>query len=471
MPRSFRRRALLMFGLTLACLPGGCDSSRVADAPPPTPLIVIGLDGLEWSVVVEMLDKDHLPNLARVMRAGTFGKLETIRPTSSPIIWTTIATGKRGEEHGITDFTRTSDDGETILLTNADRQTKALWNILSEFDRRVAIVGWWMTYPVEPVNGIMVAQTNTDSDERRLFKGTLVEGVPDQVYPPERQEEILSVVGDVAKRAERLKRRIFGRLPKARVNADRVALRKIDWAVRADAVYHSTALRLLDEQPGYDLSMFYFGGADVLGHRFWNYMYPQLYDPRPPQQNVLMYRSVIKDYYKHLDHLVGTLLDAAPADASFIIISDHGMVPVFTDTRFSAHHHEAPPGFFACSGPVFRKPAEPPDLHGLDAERIPLVCSVYDLAPTILAHFRIPLGRDMAGSIQTRLFDPAYQVAIQPEPRDSHDDAAFLAERTRLQPSADSIADKERLDQLRSLGYVGDDDEEEDEDDEDDDGD
>ena len=31
----------------------------------------------------------------------------------------------------------------------------------------IAIVGWWMTYPVEPIEGVMVAQVNTLDQARR----------------------------------------------------------------------------------------------------------------------------------------------------------------------------------------------------------------------------------------------------------------------------------------------------------------
>ena len=56
------------------------------------------------------------------------------------------------------------------LFDNTDRRTKAIWNMASEAGLRVAVVGWWMTFPVEPVNGVMVAQTNT-TDQLRIAHG------------------------------------------------------------------------------------------------------------------------------------------------------------------------------------------------------------------------------------------------------------------------------------------------------------
>ena len=138
------------------------DFERVAH-PGPTvaPLLVIGVDGLEWNVVLTMLREGSLPNLAQLMRQGIYGQLKTLRNPDSPAVWTSVATGKIPAKHGIVAFTRRDDEGNRQLYNNGDRKTKALWNILSDYRKRVAVIGWWMTYPVEEINGIMVAQTNT----------------------------------------------------------------------------------------------------------------------------------------------------------------------------------------------------------------------------------------------------------------------------------------------------------------------
>jgi hypothetical protein len=72
-----------------------------------------------------------------------------------------------------------------------------------------------MTYPVEAVNGIMVAQTNTTdqlnaSAGKHVWKGMLLTGVNSQVYPPGRQDEMLSIVSEVEKELLILTKQIFG---------------------------------------------------------------------------------------------------------------------------------------------------------------------------------------------------------------------------------------------------------------------
>ncbi|MGH8055963.1 MAG: alkaline phosphatase family protein, partial [Candidatus Entotheonellia bacterium] len=75
-----------------------------AEQPPRLKVVVIGLDAATWKVMDPLLQQGRLPNLRRLMESGTYGPLTTLEPTLSPIIWTTIATGKPMSAHGITHF-------------------------------------------------------------------------------------------------------------------------------------------------------------------------------------------------------------------------------------------------------------------------------------------------------------------------------------------------------------------------------
>ena len=105
------------------------DFERVAHpGPTAAPLLVIGVDGLEWNVILAMLRDGSLPHLDRLMRQGVYGRLNTLRTPKSPIVWTSVATGKIPAKHGILDFTRRDNEGNRQLYNNGDRKTKAVWN-------------------------------------------------------------------------------------------------------------------------------------------------------------------------------------------------------------------------------------------------------------------------------------------------------------------------------------------------------
>lgn len=434
---------------------------RAADPSAPAskaPLLVVGLDGAEWDVVLPMLADGELPTLAGLMKRGTYGLLDTLEPTLSPAIWTTIATGKTPAEHGITDFVRHKSDGTLELLTNSDRKVKALWNIASDYDKRVCVIGWWMTWPVEPIHGVMVAQTNTLSPEasgQRIWKGTLVADMPAQVFPPDRQQELLSVLDEVRHEMEHLSRDIFGRFTRPLGDLDYRRLRKTEWALRADAIYRRVGLKLLAARPAYDLTLIYFGGPDVVGHRFWRFMRPEGYPEPPSTDETINFARMIPDYYKYMDRVLGELLAAAPDGTRVIVLSDHGMHAVYNkDPRFSAHHRDAPPGLFIAAGPGFRRMGGGLDLAKLRRSDLQTIGSVYDIAPTILVGMGIPVGRDMCGHVLRSIFSGELDTKKPPLSIESHDTPEFLTHRPVRPGSRPGLI--ERLQQLRSLGYVGD---------------
>src|SRR4029453_9187358 len=113
-------------------------------------VIVLGLDGMDPDTVDLMLSEGQLPNFARLRREGAYGRLASSAPMLSPILWTTIATGKLPVDHRITHFVATNPKtGAEVPVTSQMRRVKALWNVLSEHERRVAVVGWWATWPAE----------------------------------------------------------------------------------------------------------------------------------------------------------------------------------------------------------------------------------------------------------------------------------------------------------------------------------
>lgn len=461
--------AAAILGVVLCQVAGCAGTGTETDRQKGLPIVLLGVDGLEWDVVLPLRARGRLPHLSSLMARGVAGELDTLTPTLSPVVWTTVATGKTSAKHGIHHFALQRPDGTTRLFTNADRRTAALWNVLSDRGRRVAVVGWWMTYPVERVNGVMVAQTNTTaqidtSAGRQVWKGTLVRGVPGQVYPPERQGEMLAILEAVERDLPRLTARIFGAETAPRTEFGRRLWSNCLWAFRADATYARIALGLAREEPPFDVLLVYLGGPDVVGHRFWRYMRPDLYRHPPAAEEVASLGGVIEDYYAYVDEILGELVAAAGPGATIMVVSDHGMTPVNREARFdpdappadinSGHHLDAPPGVFVAAGPLIRVPSSGPGDLGPPADRdgLPRIGSVLDLTPTILTMLGIPVGLDMDGVVLWDLLGEGSRAA-QPPAVATHDTTEFLAARAHGSAPRDP-GERERIEQLRSLGYL-----------------
>ena len=98
-----------------------------------------------------------MPTLASLMSAGVSGNLATIQPVLSPMLWNSIATGKRADKHGICGFVEPKPDGSGVRpVTSTSRQCKALWNILSQEGLRSNVVSWYASHPAEPIDGAVV---------------------------------------------------------------------------------------------------------------------------------------------------------------------------------------------------------------------------------------------------------------------------------------------------------------------------
>ena len=120
--------------------------------------LLIGWDAADWKILHPLLGKGEMPNLARLLSEGAWGNIATVYPPLSPMLWTSIATGKRAHKHGIHGFIEPAEDGTSVRpISNLGRKTKAFWNILNQNGKRCVVVGWWPSHPAEPIRGAMVS--------------------------------------------------------------------------------------------------------------------------------------------------------------------------------------------------------------------------------------------------------------------------------------------------------------------------
>jgi predicted AlkP superfamily phosphohydrolase/phosphomutase len=68
--------------------------------------IVIGLDGLEPSIVEAMMERGELPAFVRLRQQGHYSRLATTYPAQTPVAWSSFSTGTNPGGHGVFDFVR-----------------------------------------------------------------------------------------------------------------------------------------------------------------------------------------------------------------------------------------------------------------------------------------------------------------------------------------------------------------------------
>lgn len=463
----FLPSAVLSACLSLgAC--GGPEPDPIAYGPShadsTSPVLVIGMDGLEWDIMVPLLQAGELPHMASLMERGSYGLFGTMHPTWSPRIWTTVATGKNPAQHGILDFVHYDEDRTPLALyTSEDRKTKAWWNILSDAGVVNDTIGYWMTFPVEPVDGVMVAQTNAPVGDGGPSKGLLREGVPAQVFPASMEQQVFATMQAQEKELDGTIERIFGK-PNLFDGEARKRWDDCRWAFRADSTYLAIALERAEAGPA-PLTSVYFGGTDVVGHRFFAAYQPEPFGFLKSSDEVKSFQDVIPAYYRYMDSVLGELIAAWPEDTTVLLVSDHGMVSQHEKIEQLAQygaegaekskyshtggHGKAEPGVVIAAGPLIRNEGAGFRPESFSRQGLETHGTVVDLCPTLLTIFGVPAGQDMVGKTMSSVL----VERVKALPRiPTHDDAAWLDSRSKtgIQP----VDSSGRIDQLENLGYL-----------------
>jgi predicted AlkP superfamily phosphohydrolase/phosphomutase len=396
-------------------------------------VLLVGIDGADLRVALPLIRDGRLPNLARIAREGIFGPLRSHLPLTSPRVWASIATGKSPRRHGILSFARKGADGKQRLYQSSDRKVPALWNIVSDAGKSVAVVNWWTTYPLEEVRGVVVSDhlLPRELQGRRNLTGAPAVEAGAIVHPEaweDRVQALSKAAGPLTDVADPF--------------VDRAAFP--DWAFperlseryRNDEWVTRIALEI-ERELHPDVSMVFLPGIDRVSHRLWGALEPESKYPHPPftpeQREVAA--NALRRYYEYSDALIGELLEAYGPDDLVMVVSDHGFEAGVGLLFLTGQHKtgEALHGVIFARGPDIAPPKEKQPV------------SVNDVTPTILAWLGLPIGEDMDGKPASFLAIDAAAIARIP----SYGNRPI--ERLDAAPSG---AEEAMLEHLKSLGYM-----------------
>jgi tetratricopeptide (TPR) repeat protein len=425
-----------------------------------TRAVVIGIDGADWKIIDALVAEGAMPNLSRLRARGTSGPIETLHDISlSPVIWTSVATGKTADKHGIAWFMVDRPDGRRVPVRSYNRKCKAIWNILSEHRRRPVVVGWWATYPAEDVGrGVVVSDAlgyhgfgstaRDGEDARKTHPESLLEQMS-ALVPAEPQ-----VSAEFARRyihvsAEQYRNEMFDPARSSTRDPGNPVHLFQEYVVTAQG-YTAISEELLSREP-YDLFLVYFEQVDSLCHLFMKYAPPKL--AWVEQEEFDRYRDVVTEWYKYQDELLGRLLARIDLEQTAVfVLSDHGFKSGerrirserTVDVRKAHLDHETY-GIFLAAGPHIRRGEGIQD------------ASVLDITPTLLHYLGFAVARDMDGKVLEQLFDPSF--------REDHPiryvDTYETGEKRTTPPPVEAAGepdDAELADQMRrlqALGYLG----------------
>lgn len=402
-------------------------------------VLVLGWDAAEWKVILPLIQEGKMPALKRLMDEGIHGRLKTLDPPLSPMLWTSIATGFRADKHGIMGFVEPTPDGQGLRpVTATSRKVKAIWNILNQEGYKSNVVAWWPSNPAEPINGVMVSNlfqgaNKPIEEEWKMPKGTIHPKSMTEtmqalrVHPNELTGSMLLPFMPNLAKDEKLKEdKRVGSVAKILAHA---------------ATVHAAHTYLMRETE-WDFMAVYHDAIDHFSHVAMRY--------HPPRRDFIKeedfenFKGVVEAGYRFHDMMLDRILDLIDEDTTILLISDHGFHPdhlrpvaIPNEPSGPAIEH-SPYGIFVMRGPGIRKGAE---ISG---------ASVIDITPTLLTLYGLPVGRDMEGKVLTQVFEehtePRFIDSWEQVPGESGMHSDELRE--------DPWAAQEALQQLVELGYI-----------------
>lgn len=370
---------------------------------------VLAIDGLERGMMEQRLAAGEMPQLAALLARAARARLRAEPERVPAIVWTTIATGRGPEDHGIQSTgTRRLLGMRTAIGANSSplaarlgaatdllritrsappssalRGAKAFWNVASEKGLRVGVVNWWATWPCDAVNGYVV----TDRAFLRVEKG----GAPDHEACP---ADTLDAVRDLAPEG----------------TADRA---------RALDAFYGAAARRLRAVDGPDIEAVYLPGLDIatmlqLGEA-----------PTADLASLDRRLAVVREYHRFLDERIGEFVGTPGPRDVVVLVADPGRL---------ARGVAAPEGTLAILGGI----VSPRDLNS---------ASERDVAPTVLHLAGLPVSRELSGHVLESAFSPEFLKA---------NPVRFVASygRRAAARAAESAFDHEVLEELKALGYI-----------------
>lgn len=408
-------------------------------------ILVIGWDGADWKAINPLIEKGLMPHTEKLINEGVMGNLATLDPPLSPMLWTSIATGKRPYKHGILGFTEPKADNSGIQpVLNTSRKCKAIWNILMQEQYKVHTIGWWPSHPAEPINGISISnfyqKANIPKDPNKLDSWPMMPGV---IHPKEMHQLFASLrVHPYELTANHLQPFMpNGHLANQEEKKFQVKINSLRKIISDCASIHSSATYILENEE-WDFLGVYYDGIDHFGHGFMKFHPP--HRPHIDKELYDAFSYVIDAGYRYHDMMLGKLLSLTDDDTTVILLSDHGFHPdhmrpdVIAKIPAGPAIEHNPLGVLIVKGPGIKKDER---IYG---------SSLIDITPTILSIADLPIGKDMDGKPLNDIFIEKKENQFIESWESREGDCGTHPEHIRK----DAFMDKDAMDQLIELGYV-----------------
>ncbi len=273
-------------------------------------VVVLGLDGATWDLLDPLIDRGVMPNLDRIRRASTSGRLRSVWPPLSPVAWPSAMTGKQPGRHGVFEFLGHGHDpiGGAVNTSKAI-EADLLWEIAGRAGLRSLVGGVPLSYPLRKAPGFQLGDFLSPPEAPDFAsEPALFERLQDHLGEPYRPW--CTAVHDGGREVE----------------AARALTDYLD--------HHLRAVEFLVDQPAWDLLVYDLMAVDRAQHELWH-----VWDENHPKHadipDLEAARTQALAFWKRLDDGIGRIQERLDDDTALLLISDHGFGPITHYVNFN----------------------------------------------------------------------------------------------------------------------------------------
>ncbi|MGM0760808.1 MAG: alkaline phosphatase family protein [Thermodesulfobacteriota bacterium] len=258
--------------------------------------LVLGLDGLPFSVAQSLGASGKFPNLARLSPAPQARPIQAELPELSPVNWTSFFTASGPEAHGVFGFTAIDPATYQMRITDFTHvQTPTIFDRLGQKGLMSKVINLPNTYPAQALRGMLISGFVAPELENAVYPRVLAGMLASKGYKLEADTERGSTNYDF------LLTELGATLDSRRM-----------------------ALDMLWPDLAWDLFVLVLTETDRLGH----FLFPAMVDAGDPWHGPVM------DLLRKWDLLIGEVLDryeALPEPKRLLALADHGFTALDTE--------------------------------------------------------------------------------------------------------------------------------------------
>lgn len=250
-----------------------------------TKVLVVGLDGATFDLIMPLAEKGTLPNIRKLIEEDVSGSLEsTIPPVTGPA-WVSFATGANPGKHGCFDFLKPKKSlNASSTISSSDIAVQTFYEILERNGYACTIINLPVSHPPR-TKGVTITSLLGKKD-RFIFPPNLVDEVPEL--------------------------REYRIVPDMTLLARNKTIEYLQDIRNVERVRFECAKKLFKSR--WDFFFVLFGATDWLQH----ILFRELITGQLNSDHVAF--SILRD----LDRYVGWFVENLPRKTCLFLISDHG---------------------------------------------------------------------------------------------------------------------------------------------------